>query len=106
MKSAIVRTNGKGYWTKVAKLVTITDIDLGDNDELRVSLLPGTWNAADGLIYTDPQFIKDLAAHLGEMGLPRGAAADIDYSEAGMQGRDFVSLDAGPKFVAAWKALA
>jgi hypothetical protein len=105
MKSAIIRTNGKGYWTKVAKLVTITDIDL-DGYELRVSLLPGTWNVVDGLIYTDPQFIKDLAAHLVEMGLPRTAAEDVDYSEAGMQGHDYVSLDAGPKFVAAWKSLA
>lgn len=106
MKSAIIRTNGKGYWTKVAKMVTITDIDLGDWNELRVSLLPGTWNEADGLIYSDPQFIKDLKAHLVEMGLPLAAAEDIEYSEQGMQGRDYVSLDAGPKFATAWKSFA
>jgi len=104
MKSAIIRTNGKGYWTKVAKMVTITDIDLGGWNELRVSLLPGTWNVADGLIYSDPQFIKDLKAHFVEMGLPRAAAEDIDYSEHGMQGRDYVSLDVGPKFIKAWRA--
>jgi len=53
----------------------------------------------DGLIYTDKQFIKDLREFLDAHGLP---GKDVCYSEQGMQGDDYVSLDAGTEFYKAW----
>jgi hypothetical protein len=60
-----------------------------------------SWNVAkDGLIYTDRQFEKDLKAFLKLHGLPERG---VSYSEQGMQGTNYVSLDASDKFVKAWK---
>ena len=53
----------------------------------------------DGLIYTDKDFIAELRMFLAQHGLP---GDDVDYSEQGMQGDDYVSLDAGEEFVRAW----
>jgi len=54
----------------------------------------------DGLIYTDGQFAEDLANFLVAHGLDAGAS----YSEQGMQGDDYVSLDVEGKFIASWEA--
>jgi hypothetical protein len=100
-----LNTNGKGYWSNVIAPVTTTKItvdyinDEGDFGELRVHF-DNTWiTKTDGLIYTDPQFIRELRKELTAVGLP---GADADYSEQGMQGDDYVSLDVGKKFIKAW----
>ena len=54
-----------------------------------------------GLIYTDRQFLRELRAFLDAHGLP---GADVDYSEQGMQGDNYVSLDIGKDFLRAWSA--
>ncbi len=73
-----------------------------DFGELCVYFDTKTWDVnADGLIYTDRQFQNDLRAFLNTHGLP---GADVDYSEQGMQGDDYVSLDIGRKFLQAWEA--
>ena len=105
---ATLNTNGKGYWSGARKAVTCKGIAvpyINDEEtfgELRVYFDKATWNVeADGLIYTDPLFIKELREKLHEAGL---AGNDVDYSEQGMQGSNYVSLDVGAKFIASWIA--
>ena len=115
MSKVIFHTDGKrGLWSDVAKAITITDITLGkgtvwegesDDEafgELRVVFDTDTWaTSKDGLIYTDRLFLKELQEFLTAHGLP---GKDVSYSEQGMQGDDYVSLDAGGKFYKAWMA--
>ncbi|MEE8328229.1 MAG: hypothetical protein V3R32_05515 [Nitrosomonadaceae bacterium] len=107
-----LNTNGEGYWSDVAKEVQLTKIELdvmprdaddsddGEFGELRVYFITNTWNVNEyGLIYTDEQFMDELRGALEVVGLDD---SDIGYSEQGMQGRDYVSLDVGDKFIKSW----
>lgn len=109
---ATFNTNGKGLWSTARKAVKTTHIALPYvNDERNFGELrvyfdnswevydPKTRKAKDGLIYTDPQFIKELRTKLSEIGF---AGPDVDYSEQGMQGDDYVSFDVGRAFIASW----
>jgi hypothetical protein len=106
MSKVIFSTYGNGYWSNVAKSVEVVDMQLGyvadelDFGELRVYFNTDTWDVnEDGLIYTDTQFKRELREFLNAHGLP---GADVDYSEQGMQGDDYVSCDIGKKFLRAW----
>lgn len=114
MTQVILNTNGNGLWSDAAKAVRIVDMQLGKGTiwegetlddafgELRVYFDTDTWDTReDGLIYTDKQFINELRVFLDSQGLP---GKDVCYSEQGMQGDDYVSLDAGAKFYKAWMA--
>jgi hypothetical protein len=99
-------TAGDGYWSNVAKTVEITDMRLGyvsdelDFGELRVYFNTDTWNVnTDGLIYTDSLFKQELMLFIKQQGL----VVDLCYSEQGMQGDNYVSLDVGADFLASWK---
>ena len=99
-------TNGKGYWSNTAKAVRIVDMRLGyvsderDFGELCVYFNTADWDVnVDGLIYTDSEFLHELNAFLVEQGL-----CAVDYSEQGMQGDDYVSLDVGDEFLQLWEA--
>ncbi len=101
-----LNTNGSGYWSNVAKTVLVTGLELsyvndeGDFGELRVHFDTNTWDVdTDGLIYTDKQFINDLKVLLNRIELD----TDVSYSEQGMQGDTFVSLDVGPEFIKSYK---
>ncbi len=105
MSKVILNTNGRGLWSNVAKAVTIVDMKLGyiadekDFGELCV-YFDKSWEVdKDGLIYTDRQFEKELREFLNSHGL---AGDDVDYSEQGMQGDDYVSCDVGEKFLNSW----
>ncbi len=107
MQAVIFNTDGSGYWSKVAKAVEIVDMKLGyvDEDkeygELCVYFNTDTWNVnKDGLIYTDKQFKMDLMKFITEQGL----VVDLCYSEQGMQGDDYVSLDVGADFLRSWES--
>lgn len=107
MEKVIMNTSGDGYWSDVAKPVEVTDMRLGyvndelDFGELRVYFDTKTWNVnEDGLIYTDKQFYVDLQKFIKEQGL----VVDLCYSEQGMQGDNYVSLDVGKDFLDSWKA--
>ena len=101
-----LRTNGKGYWSNRACAVEVTKLsmpyvnDEGDFGELRVYFNTDTWDTGeDGLIYTDPQFKAELRSALTVAGFN---ARDISYSEQGMQGSNFVSLDVDEGFINSW----
>jgi hypothetical protein len=53
-------------------------------------------------VYTDPGFLKNLKGLLASEGI---MTVDVDYSEAGMQGDDYVSFDVGAEFIQSWLAL-
>jgi len=106
MTKVIFNTSGDGYWSNVAKAVEITDMrvayinDEYDFGELRVYFNTATWNVnTDGLIYTDTQFKQDLMQFVKQQGL----VVDLSYSEQGMQGDDYVSLDVGKEFLDSWR---
>ena len=106
-KDVIFTTSGDGYWSTAIKNVRITDMALGyvaedkEFGELRVYFNTEDWDVnKDGLIYTDGGFKQDLMAFVTEHGL----VVDLCYSEQGMQGDDYVSLDVGADFIASWEA--
>ena len=101
--NATLNTNGKGYWSRTAKAVEITGLQLAyindelDFGELRVYFNTKTWFVnADGLIYTDKQFMTELKELLTAKGFD---ARDVSYSEQGMQGDAYVSCDVGECFI-------
>ena len=105
----VLKTSGDGYWSDVAKEVRLTGIDLGyineeeDFGELRV-YFDKSWDVyKDGLIYTDRLFLDLLGAELLGAGLN---SIDVSYSEQGMQGDNYVSLDVGPVFLKSFKEIA
>ena len=105
MQNVVFNTAGDGYWSDVAKQVQIVDMRLGyvsddkDFGELCVYFNTDTWNVEqDGLIYTDKLFIEQLREFLKQHGL----TDDVSYSEQGMQGDNYVSLDCGKKFIDSW----
>lgn len=104
---AIFNTCGDGYWSTVTKPVQITDMRLAyvndekDFGELRVYFDTKTWDVdKDGLIYTDSQFIAELRDFL----ITHELSDDCDYSEQGMQGDNYVSLDVYEGFIKLWDA--
>jgi hypothetical protein len=109
MQAVTFSTNGLGYWSRAVKTVRIVDMrvayvnDERDFGELRVYFNTEDWDVnVDGLIYTDKQWRNELQAFLNAQGLP---GKDISYSEQGMQGDDYVSLDiVSAKFLQAWSA--
>lgn len=99
-------TCGYGYWSDKQKQVRLTAINVpyinreGTFGELRVYFDVASWSVPkDGLIYTDSQFLDQLRDHLFLAGYD---TSDVDYSEQGMQGDDYVSLDIGKNFLRSW----
>jgi len=97
-----LNTSGCGYWSQVVKSVKVTGLDLGyvneegDFGELCVYFDTESWNVnKDGLIYTDKKFLEELKTFLAEQNL----GTDVTYSEQGMQGDTYVSLDCGPELI-------
>jgi len=100
---ATLNTDGMGYWSGTAKAVKCERIAIAycneemDFGELRVYFDTDTWNVdEDGLIYTDKQFLVELKEALEYSALD---ASDVSYSEQGMQGDNYVSLDVGKNFI-------
>ena len=111
--NCILNTCGDGYWSNKAKPVQVTGIAVPyinedeDFGELHVYFddgFSGSWDVSvDGLIYTDSQFLEELRSKLTEAGLD---GSDVDYSEQGMQGDNYVSLDVGADFLKSYKDIA
>ena len=101
--NATLNTNGNGYWSRTKAAVEITALQLAyindeqDFGELRVYFNTKTWFVnADGLIYTDKQFMRELKELLVQKGFD---TSDLSYSEQGMQGDAYVSCDVGECFI-------
>ena len=99
-------TNGKGYWTSFEKTVTVIRVELayvndeGDFGELRAYFDTEAWDVNKvGLIYTDPRWIDEFRGLVRSLGFTRNACDDISYSEQGMQGDNYVSMDVGVDFM-------
>jgi hypothetical protein len=97
---------GTGHWTTFTGLVKVIKVEVcyvndeGDFGELRAYFDSKSWDVhAQGLIYTDPQWITELRAMMKTLGFSRGAVEDITYSEQGMQGDNYVSMDIGEYFL-------
>ena len=106
MQAVIFNTGGDGLWSNVQKAVQIVDMQMGyiaddkDFGELCVYFNTATWDVnTDGLIYTDDTFLDELNAFLFAHGL-----GNATYSEQGMQGDNYVSLDVEGDFIAKWEA--
>jgi len=99
--NATCNTAGDGYWSNKAAAVQITALQLSYiNDELdfgELCVYFKNWNVSkDGLIYTDSLFLEELCELLTDLGFD---ASDVDYSEQGMQGDNYVSCDVGECFI-------
>ena len=104
--------DGMGHWSRrPLRRVHIFSIDInyvnteGDFGELQAFFDKGWDVKKDGLIYTDNLWIKDFRDGLVALGFSREAADNVDYSEQGMQGDDYVSMDVGKKFLNEWKTV-
>ena len=100
LRGAILHTNGKGLWSPCKKATKVKSIDIEDVSDsygnhhyyVNVYLYKSTWNTnTDGLVYTDPQWIKELREVMRDAGFKHWKK--IDYTEQGMQGDDYVSLE-------------
>lgn len=98
-----IHTSGTGLWSETIKEVhcigyTVPYVnEESDFGELRIIFDTETWDVnEDGLIYTDPAFLTAIRFAFG--------TNDIDYSEQGMQGDDFVSFDVGSEFLTMYEA--
>jgi hypothetical protein len=106
-------TDGRGYWSKQVKTVGINRVrlayvsDEGDFGELRAYFDPREWNVdTDGLIYTDMMWKHSfLTCMENVLGFSPDATLDVSYSEQGMQGHNYVSMDVGPQFLLECNAL-
>ena len=110
----ITKTDGRGYWSETSKTVRITrvrlayiDDETGDFGELRAYFDPKEWDVDnDGLIYSDMGWKHSfLICMEKQFGFSPDAIHDISYSEQGMQGDNYVSMDVGPQFLAECDAL-
>ena len=120
VKTIIATTNGKGWWNDVIRKVRITQIEIesivDDNGDeidfhdktrtpaamiIRVYFNPKDWNTEKhGLIYRDKNWLAEFGKGLLKVGLPSKGLA---YTEQGMQGDDYVSLECNkPKTIAAF----
>lgn len=95
-------TDGKGLWSREARLVKVTGVSIrcsGEYVYMDASFTKSSWNVDKyGLIYTDPGWLTCFRSALVEMGFSVKASRDVDYTEQGMQGQDYVSLEAGKPF--------
>lgn len=107
----VCHTDASGYWSKQVKAVTVSKLaitylsesGLVDSDfgELRAYFDTKTWDVGtDGLIYTDKLWLKEFRAALMAAGFSESAVNDVEYSEQGMQGVHYVSLDIERAFIA------
>ena len=104
--STTLHADGKGLWSSETRAVKTTKIECIRNDvdcgEVRVYFTKRSWDPdKHGLIYTDEQWLKELRKAIrAELGFTVKAARDVDYSEQGMQGDNYVSLECGEDFLA------
>jgi hypothetical protein len=99
------RVGGDGLWSDKETIVDITAIlpDTVRDKYITFMVFFENWNVdEDGLIYTDKTFKEDFRNHLIYLGLNPEVAARISYTEQGMQGDDYVSMETDDNRFAEW----
>jgi hypothetical protein len=88
---------GDGYYTErqcvVHGVLECEELSWGrDENWAMANFHLDEWDTIeDSLIYSDSLFVKDLRENLRQLGFKH--YPEIDYSEQGMQGENFVNLD-------------
>ena len=105
----VTKTDGRGYWSETVKTVKIYRIILvvyddddggGSFGELRAYFTPQEWSVDnDGLIYSDQSWMKSFKRCMTTLGFSKAALDTIHYSEQGMQGETYVSMDVTDPFI-------
>lgn len=95
-----IQTGGKGLWSYRSTIVEVTSLTIkwegGNMVEINVSFDTNTWNVErDGLIYTDELFLEGLHRKISDL---CGNNTTLDYTEEGMQGDDYVSLESDDRY--------
>lgn len=107
LRDCTTRTSGNGMWSNHARPVTITKLELeGDfeagfdpNFGLSAVFPRRQWDVdKHGLIYADVAWLAQFRERLVEAGFSADAVASLQFTEHGMQGRDYVSLECGEQF--------
>lgn len=102
-KPFVCEAYGNGFWSYENKKTTVKKITFevgyftGDSVTLyaKVFFTQKEWNIEkDGLIYTDTNWIKDFNKNFVKLPEVKNLVKmkDIDYTEQGMQGDNYVSL--------------
>jgi len=107
----VTKTFCNGLWSDEERKVKLKEASVRWADpetpgygELRVRFDTKTWNPdRHGLIYTDRNWIKDLRKILMKKGFSKKAVSGLDYTEQGMQGDDYVSIDTTKAFLTEWR---
>lgn len=106
------QTNGSGYWSSTAKFVTINRVRLAylDDEEQFGELVayfdPSEWDTDNnGLIYSDMGWMRSFKECMKTLGFSDQALKAISYSEQGMQGHNYVSMDVTQAFLQECEAL-
>lgn len=91
-----IQTGGDGLWSTRSTVIEITQLSINwvGNGLVEVNLTfdTNTWNTErDGLIYTDNLFLIGVHEKMAKL-LP-GVNFALGYTEEGMQGEDYVSLE-------------
>lgn len=111
LKNCILNTTGDGYWSRDKCQVKCYKCQISylDHEQMDYGLLDvyfnqKAWNVrTQGLIYTDSNWLRDFRKYLRKTyGLTISESSDVGYSEQGMQGDNYVSLDFGDRFLLAW----
>ncbi len=102
------QTGGDGFWSRAKRQVRLHKFTLVEykrpdshHGELRVHYIPDDWDQDQhGVIYTDRTFMREFRTWLeSNMGFPHSTAQSVEYSERGMQGRDYISMDVSSEFI-------
>lgn len=106
-----LNTDGSSLWSnRIAKIhhnkmelrvpVSCDKKEQNSFGELKVYFDPKKWNISKhGLIYTDNLWIKEFKEYLAANGFSNKSVKDLYYSEQGMQGKNYVSLDCEKAFI-------
>jgi hypothetical protein len=92
-------TSGDGWWSsqedKNVKVIAIKPQIIWDRHiTFKAYFRKKDWNwRKHGLIYTDSRWLREFRRNLIQLGVPSRIAKSIDYTEQGMQGNNYVSLE-------------
>jgi hypothetical protein len=99
-----IQTGGDGLWSSRSTIVEVTGLTIkwegGNLVEINASFDPNTWDVErDGLIYTDKMFLEGIRRKLSDL---CGVNMTLDYTEQGMQGEDYISLESEDRMAAVY----